>query len=385
MLWQRKSCNRPKKKRSYLKQSDVPRATLDDALRIPKAILDHYAGEATTPFNVAKALDLDPKGSQLRLLSGAAIAFGLAEGGAQSSTISITPLAKAILRPLSEGQDIASKREALLKPRIFGEFLRKYDSHTFPRDNIANNVLVDMGVPADQAEEVRARIGESANAMGFIEELKGKKYVHLDSIADTQSDDESEADGDVEEFDEPDEEITADEGGQGSDAASVSAPALRSRDDENRARRVFITHGKNKDFIEPIKKLLGFGEMIPVVSVEKQSVSKPVPQKVMDDMRSCGVAIIHVDAEKTLFDNDTNEVALVNENVLIEIGAAMALYGGRFILLVREGVKLPSNLQGLYEVRYVDEKLDGDATIRLLEAINDIKNNPIPDRYSSES
>jgi predicted nucleotide-binding protein len=64
--------------------------------------------------------------------------------------------------------------------------------------------------------------------------------------------------------------------------------------------------------------------------------------------------------------------------VLIEIGAAMALYGRRFILLVLDGVTLPSNLQGLYEVRYVGEALDGEATIRLLEAINDIKNNPLP-------
>ena len=115
----------PIKRRSYLKQSDVPGASLDDALRIPKAILDHYAGEPTTPFNVAKAIDLDPKGRQLRGLSGAAMAFGLTEGGAQSATISITDLSKRILRPLEEGDDVAARKEALLKPRIFGEFLRK--------------------------------------------------------------------------------------------------------------------------------------------------------------------------------------------------------------------------------------------------------------------
>jgi predicted nucleotide-binding protein len=62
----------------------------------------------------------------------------------------------------------------------------------------------------------------------------------------------------------------------------------------------------------------------------------------------------------------------------------MALYGRRFILLVREGVDLPSNLQGLYEVRYKADALDGEATIKLLEAINDIKNNPLPDRYRDD-
>jgi len=48
--------------------------------------------------------------------------------------------------------------------------------------------------------------------------------------------------------------------------------------------------------------------------------------------------------------------------------------------LVRRGVDLPSNLQGLYEVRYDGDALDGNATIKLLEAINDIKNNPLPAR-----
>ncbi|HEU4661263.1 MAG TPA: hypothetical protein VFS63_11430, partial [Pseudolabrys sp.] len=64
-------------KRSYLKQSDVPSAPLADALRVPQAIFDHYAGKPASPLQVAKALNVDPKGSQIRVLTGAAIAFGL--------------------------------------------------------------------------------------------------------------------------------------------------------------------------------------------------------------------------------------------------------------------------------------------------------------------
>jgi predicted nucleotide-binding protein len=93
----------------------------------------------------------------------------------------------------------------------------------------------------------------------------------------------------------------------------------------------------------------------------------------MNDMRGCGAAIIHVEGEMHLMDKDAKEHVVLNPNVLIEIGAAMALYGKRFILLVRDGTKLPSNLQGLYEVRYEGDALDGNATIRLLEAINQLK------------
>ena len=47
-------------------------------------------------------------------------------------------------------------------------------------------------------------------------------------------------------------------------------------------------------------------------------------------------------------------------------------------LLVREGVSLPSNLQGLFEVRYSSDDLSGEATIKLLEAINELKKEPLP-------
>lgn len=154
--------------------------------------------------------------------------------------------------------------------------------------------------------------------------------------------------------------------------------------DDQRRRRVFITHGKDRALVEPIKKLLEYGELEPVVSVERQSVSKPVPEKVMDDMRKCGAAIIHVDADKVVTDKDGHEHIFLNPNVLIEIGAAMAFYGRRFILLVRDGVKLPSNLQGLYEVRYSGELLDANATIALLEAMKDIKNYALPTDIEEE-
>ena len=45
----------------------------------------------------------------------------------------------------------------------------------------------------------------------------------------------------------------------------------------------------------------------------------------------------------------------------------------KFIMLVEQGATLPSNLQGLYEVRYTGTKLDYDATMKLLKAFNDFR------------
>ena len=148
--------------------------------------------------------------------------------------------------------------------------------------------------------------------------------------------------------------------------------------DTTRARRVFITHGKNRELIEPIKKLLKFGELEAVVSVQTQTVSQPVPSKVLGEMRSCGAAIIHVESERKLLDEKGDVHVVLNDNVLIEIGAAMALFGERFILIVKEGVKLPSNLQGLLVLPYKGETLNMEDTIKLLEAINDMKGRALP-------
>jgi predicted nucleotide-binding protein len=140
------------------------------------------------------------------------------------------------------------------------------------------------------------------------------------------------------------------------------------------SNRVFITHGRNKEIVAQIKELLSFGNFQPVISVEHETVSKPVPDKVMDEMRSCSAAIVHVGTEMKVLDAEGKEHRILNPNVLIEIGACMALYGRRFILLVERGVTLPSNLQGLYEVRYEGTTLDYEATMKLLKAFNDFKN-----------
>lgn len=137
-----------------------------------------------------------------------------------------------------------------------------------------------------------------------------------------------------------------------------------------KGNRVFITHGKNNKILEQVKEIVAFGKLEPVIAQERETAAKPVPEKVMDEMRNCNAAVIHVGSEGFLKDIDGNEIPQINGNVLIEIGAAMALYRRNFILLVEEGLKLPSNLQGLYECRYQGDELSGEATMKLLKAFN---------------
>jgi predicted nucleotide-binding protein len=365
---------KPEKGRAYVSQADIPSVSLEKALRVPAAIGDNYGFKPSTPLQVAKALGFQPSSGGFRMLTGASIAYGLTTGGYNADAIAITSLGMRIVRSTAEGDDLAAKREALLRPRIVREFLTKYDSAPIPKDLIAQNVLIEMGVPQERSAEVLKLILEGASSVGFLQQIKDRLYVELSSTPASRSAD-NEDDGP-----EADEEM----GAQRFQVAPPLQPDARPKapttrqETDNRSRRVFITHGKNRNLIEPIKRLLGFGELEAVVSVQTQTVSQPVPGKVMEDMRSCGAAIIHVEDERRLVDSEGNEHVVLNDNVLIEIGAAMALFGQRFILVVKEGVKLPSNLQGLLVLSYKGDTLDMEGTVKLIEAVNDMKKRPLP-------
>jgi len=355
----------PEKK--YISQLDVPRVPLEQALKVSQAIYENYAMKPTTPLNVAQAMNMQPNSSHFRMICGASISYGLTKGGYNAAIISVETLAKRILTPLNEEDDFKAKREAFLKPNIIGNFLHKYNTSQIPRQEIAENIITEMGVPKERAKSVLDIIIGGAESLSMIKEIKGKKYIDIENDSfenNTQNNSIS------------DEENNENEN---NDWEEENDKKDNVKKNENvRSKKVFITHGKNKSFLEPIKRLLIYGELEPVISVEKQSVSQPVTDKVMNDMRICGAAIIHVDADEKLTDKNAVEHVIINPNVLIEIGAALALFGRRFILLVKDGVKLPSNLQGLYEVRYSNDILDGETTIRLLEAINEMKKQSHP-------
>lgn len=119
--------------------------------------------------------------------------------------------------------------------------------------------------------------------------------------------------------------------------------------------------------------MLAYGSFEPVVSVERESTAIPVPEKVFEDMRGCAAGVIHVGGEGKYLDREGIERTKINDNVLIEIGAAMALYGKKVILLVERGVTLPSNLQGLYRCEFEGDKLDYESTMKLLKTFSQFR------------
>ena len=356
-------------KRVYFKQSDFPQATLQQAQRIASALVDNFAGDSGSPPDVALALGISPTSSGWPTLAGASIAYGLSDGGVNANVMKLTSLGRRLVAPEAEGEDLIARREAILKPRILREFFEKYRRAKLPNEQIAANVLKSLGLPVERVENALEIIKANGSYAGIIRETPTGPFINLDSpgvpspaatpdLADLSSVSQP---GDTS----PPMQAQSTEPQVKASAAPVTVDA--------KANRVFISHGKQRAIVAQIKELLTFGSFEPVISVERESTAIPVPEKVFEDMRSCGAGVLHVGAEGKYRDLNGNELAKLNDNVLIEIGAAMALYGKRVILLVEKGVVLPSNLQGLYRCEFEGDKLDYDSTMKLLKTFSQFR------------
>ena len=110
-----------------------------------------------------------------------------------------------------------------------------------------------------------------------------------------------------------------------------------------------------------------FGQIEPIVFRRNETTTAPLLSSLMEQMRGCDTAIVQVDANVLPREAEPR----IQPDLLIEIGAAMALYGRNFILLVEDSVALPLNLQGLCECRYRGDELAMPAMMELLRAFGD--------------
>jgi predicted nucleotide-binding protein len=364
-----------REKRTYFKQADFPQTTLQQAQKIASAIVDNFAGDGGSPPDIALALGISPTSSAWPALAGASIAYGLTDGGVNANTIKLTKLGRKLVAPEEEGEDLSARREAILKPRILKEFFERYRRAKLPNDTIGVNVLKSLSLPADRVQSALEIIKANGRYAGIIRETPTGPFVNLDSPgvpAPTATPELLEHDAST-----SDTTPSAADGTRQPAAASPNIPQAinpaGAQGFDPKMNRVFISHGKQKAMVAQIKELLTFGNFEPVVSVERESTAIPVPEKVFEDMRSCGAGVIHVGGEGKYLDKEGNEHTKLNDNVLIEIGAAMALYGKKVILLVERGVTLPSNLQGLYRCDFEGDRLEYDSTMKLLKTFSQFR------------
>jgi predicted nucleotide-binding protein len=346
------------KKRAYISQADIPNNSLEDALRLPRALIEKNDGKAATPLHVASALNMSPSSGTFRNLCGSAIAYGFTSGGYNAKEIALEPLGKRIISPLNDGDDLVAKREAALKPRILGEFIRKYENSPLPRHDIALNVLTEMGVPRERAESVYTLILDTAQSVGLIREIKGKQYIDLSGVrvAEKLKDltDPGDDPGEQQLPPLPQEEIDA-------TAAKPTRQQL--------GQAIFVAHGKNKKPLEQLKRILEQFRIPYKVAIDEPNLGRPIGAKVKEIMESCNCAILIFTADEEFFDKEGNSVWRPSENVGYELGASGYLYGSRIVILKEDSVEFPTNFRDLGYISFAKDQLEAKAMDVLKELI----------------
>jgi hypothetical protein len=356
------------KRRAYVKQTDVPRHTLNEALRVAQAISDEYAKQPTKPLDVAIALDLVPTGRAFEYLTGASVAYGLTEGGAQADQISLTELGRRVVAPLKEGDDLAAQREAFLRPRVIREFLTRYNNEAVPKDSIAGNVLKSMGVPDGEIERVLNLILDGALALGLIKEGRGgRKYVSLDAPGRPAQD--------GGQLGEPSLDPEGTEEKRGGEEEAFEEVGEGQRDNHQNSKNgsrpgaIFVGHGKKRGPLEKLQKILDQFKVPNKVVVELPNLGRPIPQKVKDTMDACNSAILIFTRDEKFYDADGNELWRPSENVVFELGAASYAYEDRVVILKEKGIDFPTNFSSVGHIEFDEDLIEAKAIDILKELI----------------
>lgn len=355
-------------KRLRVSQGDIPIFPLLGALRIAQALWENFAGKGAAPHQVAMAIDMSPTSGTWRNLCGASIAYGLTEGGYNANEITLTDLGRRVVAPVEEGDDGAARVEAILQPRLLRDFFQKYDRAKFPRSDIAQNVLVSMGLPKERAERAFEILAENGRFVGIIQETKTGPFVALSTptiSVPPRVSGLSDEDGVREDAIINDDLVESERAEVRQNTSSLSPPAASSK-------QLFVAHGKKLKPLEDLKKILGEFKIPYKVAIDEPNKGRPISAKVAELMNECSAGIFVFTKDEKFFvegKDGHEEIWRPSENAVYELGAASILWDRKIIIVREDGVNFPSDFSDLGYITFKDGEISSKALEILKELV----------------
>ena len=331
-----------------------PKNTLKDALRLAESIQNNNAGQPYSRLDLANSLDYKPDSSLFRTLITSSGRFGLTSGGYQADKISLTELGTQIVAPRNEEEKAEGIKRALFNVKTYKDFFAKFDGHKVPKKEYFKATLNrDYDIPNEDTDECYDMIIKNAKELDVVKTIKDGEYFQLDLLGPKGP------------------EVKLPEGDEEEEHEDQEKPPVIIPPMTPLPPRVFISHSKNQKILSQIERILKFGQFDYEIAVKTETTAIPIPDKVFGAMRNCNCAIINISADEQ--EKRGDDTYGINQNVLIEIGAAFLLYNRKVILLTDNRVKLPSNLQGLYCCYYEGDDLGYEGSLKLQEALTNFR------------
>jgi hypothetical protein len=165
--------------RVQVSAEQLPRKSLEQALRVARALRDVLAGGPAKWPEIASAMGLGAGNQVNKYFLWSAHAYGLIEKDEDS--YSLSEIGRKILAPTRPNEDKEAQVRALLSPVVFSRFLTDYNGNPFPSDEHIGNVLeTRYGVPRERTEEAIALLKENGIYAGVLRVTDAGMLVHLD-------------------------------------------------------------------------------------------------------------------------------------------------------------------------------------------------------------
>lgn len=333
-------------------RSDFPKDTLEEALRVPRAIHEANGGRPLPPTETAIALGISPGSSDLRVLLSSSLRYGLTVGSYKSERIALQPLALKVLEPTSPGEAHAALISAALAPETFRAIYDYFRGKKLPEATFFQNTVVrEFNIPREHAERC---------VTVFNTNMEYVKLVRIATSGRWLSTEAAPAAVDVPDEREPSTDAPAAEPEEDVVPITVRLPAEPPSPPKSAPQEVnaiFLGHGKNKRPLAQLKEILDQYRIPYKIAVDEANTFRPISQKVADTMKTCGAAILIFTADEEFRDASGSVVWRPSENVVHELGAASVLYGNRIIIFKEDSVNLASNFRDIGYISFEKDNL----------------------------
>jgi hypothetical protein len=226
-------------------------------------------------------------------------------------------------------------------------------------------LVAEHQVPEDRANEAAETILANGRFAELIRDVGGSPHVMLDTAS--------------AEVVVPDPALADEEsGGDAIDSqtpppAPIAHPIKTTPEREIPAppttRPIFVGHGKKKQPLEKLQKILTQFQIPHKVVVDEANLGRPISQKVRETMLQCGSAILIFTKDEKFQDEKGNPIWRPSENVVHELGAASFAYEDRVVIFKESGINFPSNFESVGYIEFEEDSIEAKTAELLKELI----------------
>jgi hypothetical protein len=164
-------------KGGWPKKRTFPSVTLEEALKVARAVRFKYGGNPMPTELVATACDTTHKTDKFFYLTSAAQNYGLTVGSRTSAQIELTPLGRALAYATSPAEEQEKKVEAFFMVEKFKQVYDYYNgSGNLPEKQYLSNALENQfQLPPDEHDEFTEVFKANCKYLGIEDGLKARQ------------------------------------------------------------------------------------------------------------------------------------------------------------------------------------------------------------------